>query len=134
MIVDAAYESVQDRCNCDAAFDVRHIRTTVKRMARAVQFIRHVKWRSVSFAGREIVSDDFQMSGSFLRENIVKHRIHFQRGLFLKRFLAGRCCNSNYRGIRVAISEGVRTRNIQADFGCRRSAYLQLLYQLRHRS
>ena len=103
----------------------------MQRMAGTIQLVSNFEWRLTSVAGLQVIDNDLEMPGGFLRENIEKHRIHFQ----CRPFLFGdvrRLFDCEHGCIGVAFGESARACHQQAYVAVWLGTDLQLLDQLRN--
>ena len=133
MIIQTPHETVQRCCDGHAALDIRHIGTAVQCMACAVQFISDTKWWLMALTGLQVIRDHLQVARCLLRENIVQHRIHFERRLFFDWLLALWSADRQHCRIWVSISKCMGARNQQTDIRYRFCTHLELLDELRYR-
>ena len=132
MIIQAPHETVQRCCDGHAALDIRHIGTAVQCMACAVQFISDTKWWLMALTGLQVIRDHLQVARCLLRENIVQHRIHFERRLFFDWLLALWSADRQHCRIWISISKCMGSRNKQTNICIRFCAHLELLDEFRY--
>ncbi len=105
----------------------------MQRVTGAIQLVSDFERRLTPVAGFQVVDDDLEMPGGFLREDVVQHRIHFQCRLLLfcglRRFFYRK-----YGCIGIAFGECARACHQQTDIAGRLGADLELLDELRNGS
>ena len=132
VVVNTAHEAVERGSDGHATLDVRHVGTTVQRMAGAMQLVGDIEGWLESFACRQVIRNDLEVTRGFLREDIVKNRVHFGRGFFLDGLFSCRTLDCQHGRVRIALSKCAGTCDQQADVGLGLGAYFELLDQLGH--
>ena len=127
VIVNATHKAIEGCGNGHTAFDVGHVGAAMQRVAGPMQLVGDVEWRRVPLARGQVIGNDFEVSGRFLREDVVKDRIHLERRLLLDRFFGSRASYLQNGSIGIAFSECVGTCDQQADVSFGLAANFELL-------